>query len=128
MANREDFVKKQMSPEVKSNLLAFIETVEQFRTLDPDMPTQTMLTFLYCKILEEEQEFATVRDIATKLKTSSSSASRNVVAHTQINRQRKAGTGLLEAYENPLKRNEKIIRYTKKGEMMFDSLMNRLSK
>ena len=115
-----------MDTQTEKTLRTFIETVEQFRTLDPDMPTQTMLAFLYAKVLEQENEFATVREIAGKLKTSSSSASRNILAHTDINRHRKAGTGLLETHENPLKRNEKIVRFTSKGERVFDSIIARL--
>ncbi len=119
--------KMNMTEQERKTLMTFIETVEQFRTLDPDMPTQTMLTFLYTKVLEQENEFATVREIAGKLRTSSSSASRNVLAHTDVNRQRKAGTGLLETHENPMKRNEKIVRFTSRGERVYESIMSRLA-
>jgi len=101
--------------------------VELFRTLDADMPTQTLLTFLYVKVLEIEEDSATVRQIAEKLHTTGSSASRNVLAHTTINRHRKDGTGLVETFENPLKRNEKIIRITPKGERFLSSVLGRLS-
>ncbi len=111
----------------RKNLNVLIDTIEQFRTLDADMPTQTLLAFLYTKVLEDENDAATVRQIAGKLHTTSSSASRNILAHTTINRHRKEGTGLVETHENPMKRNEKIIRITPKGERFLSTILGRLS-
>jgi len=111
----------------RKNLKVLIDTIELFRTLDADMPTQTLLAFLYTKVLEEENDQATVRQIAGKLHTTSSSASRNILAHTTINRHRKEGTGLVETHENPMKRNEKIIRITPKGERFLSTILGRLS-
>jgi DNA-binding MarR family transcriptional regulator len=111
----------------RKNLNTFIDCIEQFRTLDADMPTQTLLAFLYAKVLEDEEDQATVRQIAGKLHTTSSSASRNILAHTTINRHRKEGTGLVETHENPMKRNEKIIRITPKGERFLSTILGRLS-
>jgi len=116
-----------LSVEQRKTLRKLIDVIEQFRTLDPDMPTQTLLAFLYCKVLENEEDFATVRMVAEKLRTSSSSASRNILAHTEHNRQRKGGTMLVETFENPLKRNEKVVRYTPKGERLLESVLSRLS-
>jgi len=116
-----------LTPVQRKSLGVLIDTIEQFRTLDADMPTQTLLAFLYTKVLQEENEQATVRQIAGKLHTTSSSASRNILAHTMINRHRKEGTGLVETYENPMKRNEKIIRMTPKGERFLSSVLGRLS-
>ena len=111
----------------RKNLSVLIDTIEQFRTLDADMPTQTLLAFLYTKVLEDENDAACVRQIAHKLHTTSSSASRNILAHTTINRHRKEGTGLVETHENPMKRNEKIIRITPKGERFLSTILGRLS-
>lgn len=111
----------------RKNIHVLIDAIEQFRTLDADMPTQTLLAFLYTKVLEDEEDVATVRQIAGKLHTTSSSASRNILAHTEINRHRKEGTGLVETFENPMKRNEKIIRITSKGERFLNSVLGRLS-
>ena len=116
-----------LTPAQRKSLSVLIDTIEQFRTLDADMPTQTLLAFLYTKVLQEENEHATVRQIAGKLHTTSSSASRNILAHTTINRHRKEGTGLVETYENPMKRNEKIIRMTPKGERFLSSVLGRLT-
>lgn len=116
-----------LTPVQRKSLGVLIDTIEQFRTLDADMPTQTLLAFLYTKVLQEENDQATVRQIAGKLHTTSSSASRNILAHTTINRHRKEGTGLVETYENPMKRNEKIIRMTPKGERFLSSVLGRLS-
>jgi len=116
-----------LAPAQRKSLSVLIDTIEQFRTLDADMPTQTLLAFLYTKVLQEENEHATVRQIAGKLHTTSSSASRNILAHTTINRHRKEGTGLVETYENPMKRNEKIIRMTPKGERFLSSVLGRLT-
>lgn len=116
-----------LTPVQRKSLSVLIDTIEQFRTLDADMPTQTLLAFLYTKVLQEENDQATVRQIAGKLHTTSSSASRNILAHTTINRHRKEGTGLVETYENPMKRNEKIIRMTPKGERFLSSVLGRLS-
>jgi len=116
-----------LTPVQRKSLSVLIDTIEQFRTLDADMPTQTLLAFLYTKVLQEENEHATVRQIAGKLHTTSSSASRNILAHTTINRHRKEGTGLVETYENPMKRNEKIIRMTPKGERFLSSVLGRFT-
>tara|TARA_R110002074_G_scaffold23790_2_gene71646 strand:+ start:3023 stop:3391 length:369 start_codon:yes stop_codon:yes gene_type:complete len=116
-----------LNDQQRKSLNILIDTVEQFRTLDADMPTQTLLAFLYTKVLEDEEDAATVRQIAHKLHTTSSSASRNILAHTAINRHRKEGTGLVETFENPLKRNEKIIRITTKGERFLSTVLGRLS-
>jgi len=116
-----------LTSDQRKTLSKFIDVLEQFRTLDPDMPTQTLLAFLYTKVLENEQDFATVRMVAEKLRSSSSSASRNILAHTEHNRQLKGGTKLIETYENPMKRNEKVVRYTPKGERMLASILSRLS-
>ena len=117
-----------LTSDQRKTLSKFIDVLEQFRTLDPDMPTQTLLAFLYTKVLENEQDFATVRMVAEKLRSSSSSASRNILAHTEHNRQLKGGTKLIETYENPMKRNEKVVRYTPKGERMLASILSRLSQ
>lgn len=118
---------KDLTQQNMKNLNILIDCIEQFRTLDADMPTQTLLAFLYTKVLEDEDGQATVKEIAGKLRTSSSSASRNILAHTEINRHRKDGTGLVETFENPMKRNEKIIRMTPKGDRFLTSVLGRLS-
>lgn len=115
----------KLSNQQKNSLTILIDCVEQFRMLDPDMPTQTLLSFLYAQVLEDEEDQATVRQIAVKLHTTSSSASRNILAHTTVNRHRKEGTGLVETFENPMKRNEKIIRITPKGERMLTTVLGR---
>ena len=115
----------KLSNQQKNSLTILIDCIEQFRMLDPDMPTQTLLSFLYAQVLEDEEDQATVRQIAVKLHTTSSSASRNILAHTTVNRHRKEGTGLVETFENPMKRNEKIIRITPKGERMLTTVLGR---
>ena len=112
----------KLSNQQKNSLTILIDCIEQFRMLDPDMPTQTLLSFLYAQVLEDEEDQATVRQIAVKLHTTSSSASRNILAHTTVNRHR---TGLVETFENPMKRNEKIIRITPKGERMLTTVLGR---
>ena len=115
----------KLNNQQKKSLNILIDCIEQFRTLDADMPTQTLLAFLYTQVLEDEEDAATVRQIAGKLHTTSSSASRNILAHTDVNRHRREGTGLVETFENPLKRNEKIIRITSKGERMLTTVLGR---
>tara|TARA_B110001469_G_C9608025_1_gene302377 strand:+ start:527 stop:922 length:396 start_codon:yes stop_codon:yes gene_type:complete len=120
------FSEEGLNAEQRKTLRALIDVVEMFRTLDSDMPTQTMLAFLYTKVVEKENDFATVKCIAKELNTSNSSASRNIIAHTVHNRQLKGGTMLLESFENPRKRNEKVVRLTNKGDKFLNLVLRRL--
>ena len=48
----------KLSNQQKNSLTILIDCVEQFRMLDPDMPTQTLLSFLYAQVLEDEEDQA----------------------------------------------------------------------
>lgn len=117
---------KPLTKDERRALKTLINVIEKFRSLDAkkNMPSQTILTLLYTRLLEDEQDFATVRDIGKKLDMSSAAASRNVYSLTEINRHYEEGKGLLHTHENPERRNEKIIRFTDKGEEFYKDVLN----
>ena len=115
-----------MTTDERRKITALIEVIERFREHDRNMPTQTLLALLYCRVLEDEEGHATVRNVGIKLDTSKASASRNVLAYTSVNRHHEQGIGFLDTFENPEKRNEKIIRFIDKGKRFLDGVVSRL--
>jgi DNA-binding MarR family transcriptional regulator len=109
-------------------LKGFALVLEEFRKHDPEVPVQTVLAFIYAIELNETmEEGPTIKEIGDKLGVSTSSASRNIMAHCEVNRLRKQGYGTLETYEDPLRRIQKKVRLTPKGERVLQSVLHGLS-
>jgi DNA-binding MarR family transcriptional regulator len=72
-----------------------IETLEQFRSLDPEMPVQTMLTLL--QVARKEGQSMT--ELSKVMEMPISSMSRNLTTLSKINRQKQPGLDLV-AYES----------------------------
>jgi len=99
-----------------------MRVVEEFRKLDPEMPAQTILAFLFIAERNAAEVPVTVKDVGDYLGLSSASASRNVAALSKISRHRTSGHDLIMAYENPERRIEKFIKLTPKGKRVIDSI------
>lgn len=90
-----------------------VEVVEEFRKFDPEMPAQTMLTFLVIA----RSPGVRIRDLEAKLGLGSSTVSRNVYALSEAR-----GPDLVEAVADPSDRRAKMVRLTKRGCRVLASL------
>jgi DNA-binding MarR family transcriptional regulator len=107
-----------MSKEINRLLTA----LEQFRSINPNMPVQQVQTFLYVCNHENDPEGCNVKDLAVALDYSLASASRNIAAFSELTRHKRAGPALLEATENFFNRAHKNISLTAKGRRLRQTL------
>lgn len=96
--------------------------LEEFRKLDSEMQAQTMLAFIYIGRMDRGGTPTTVKEVGEYLGVTSASASRNIAALSDWHRYKKPGHGVVEATENPERRNEKLIRLTPKGKRVLKTL------
>jgi len=96
--------------------------LSEFRKLDPNMQMQTALAFVFIAQGDHANDPLSVYQVGDKLGCTSASASRNVAALSNWSRHNRAGYGLVEANENPERRNEKVITLTPKGKQWFKAL------
>lgn len=82
------------------------------RQLNPEMPLPQLLCLL---IIAEQKEGMSLSEVARRAGIGLATASRYVASLGKINRHREEGLNLVEAYENPMERRQKIIRLTTKG-------------
>lgn len=92
--------------------------LEEFRKLDPEMPTQQAAAFLMVAMTPG----ITMKDMARKLGISQASCSRNVSALSEMHRLNKPGLDLVYAIEDPAERRRKIVNLTPRGERVAESL------
>ena len=78
------------------------------------MQIPTILSYIYPAIQDQNKPL-TIKKVALKTGVKQSSASRNVMAFTEVSRHRKEGYSLLKTEENPMFRTEKLITLTEKG-------------
>ncbi len=88
-----------------------IRVLEEFRTLDPDLPIQYALSFLTLA----QNEGLSMGELAQRLAIAQSSASRNIAALSDWHSFGKPGLGLVEAREDPRERRRKRVSLTAKG-------------
>ena len=105
-------------------LWSMYRAVEEFRRLDPDLPSQTVNTFLYIATHDDP----TMKQIADALGVAQSTMSRNVSALSKIHRLRKPGLDLVKATEDPYERRRKIVTLTPRGRQLRDRLLAVLSQ
>lgn len=111
-----------------SNLL---EIIERMREFDSQMEIQACAVF-FCVGLHQNMtvkgrnygEGIPMQEISRKLGIAQSSVSRNVYKLSYINRHRSKGVDLLEAYEDPMERRRKLVRLSRKGQRVYESLSN----
>ena len=92
--------------------------IEEFRKLDPEIPSQAINAFLYIVL----HEGSSIKDIGEALNLRQSSASRNVALLSKIHRLRKPGLGLVEAKEDPRDRRWKTVSLTARGRRFLEDL------
>lgn len=85
-----------------------------FRDLDPEIQAQTVLTYLLVAAAPDKEP-PSMKELERRLGISSSSVSRNVAALSEMHRLGKPGHDLVEAYEDPMDRRNKLVRLTPKG-------------
>lgn len=74
-------------------------------------------------MIAKEAEGMTLTELAKKASISLATASRYVAALGKINRKKEEGLKLVEAFENPMERRQKIIRLTKKGQTVVNKAL-----
>lgn len=104
------------------SLRKIVRVIEEFRKLDPEMPVQTALAFLYTAQLAEKTGGVSIKDIGVALGMSSAAASRNISKLTEHGVKSEGGHGLLQTEEDPMYRVRKRISLTPKGKRVLSSL------
>ena len=99
-------------------LVQLFKAIEEFRAVDPEMPSQSAALFLYSAIYPS----CTMTDLQTNLGMSQASCSRNVSALSEWHRLEKPGLGLIVATPDPMERRRKIVQLTDKGQQLAVSL------
>jgi|9_EtaG_2_1085328.scaffolds.fasta_scaffold01371_3 hypothetical protein len=112
--------------ESKETIEKLIKVLDEFKKLDSEMQVPTILAFLYPCLATKEKPM-TIKKVAQLSGMQQSSASRNVMAHTDVNRAKKKGHETLRTYENPMYRIEKNVELTTKGEWLRDKIISILN-
>lgn len=95
-----------------------LKVVDVFREIDFMMPIGQIKFFLE----SAKNEGNTLTDIANLSELPLATASRYLANLTQIDRYKQPGLALLDAYENPMNRRQKIIVLTELGRKVIDKL------
>ncbi len=106
--------------DTKESIDKLIQVLDEFSQLDREMPVQTILSFL---IPCTSPNAIPIKQVAARAGMQQSSASRNVMAHTEVNRNLKKGHNTLRTFENPEFRVEKLVELTPKGELLRDKIV-----
>ena len=107
-------------------LWRFTRFIEEFRKLDPEMPSQTVHTFLLVAMRGDEG--LPQKDLAALLGVEQSTVSRNVSSLDKINRHHQPGLDLVRSVEDPNERRRKVIRLTARGRLLREQLVSILEQ
>lgn len=108
-----------------------LRAVEEFRKLDPVMPAQMIAHFLIiadrCDAVSDRSfDHLSMKELSNLTGMSQSSTSRIVQYFGKVWKTSKEGSvsglDLVEAYENPEERRQKLVRLTPKGKRIAQSL------
>jgi DNA-binding MarR family transcriptional regulator len=102
------------------DLLKTWQAIEEFRKLDPEIPTQTVNTFLYAAL----HEGCTMRDLATALGVAQSTMSRNVSALSKVHRSGRPGLDLVRRDPDPYERRRVVVTLTPRGKKFLTGLLS----
>jgi len=101
-------------------LSALSNSIELFRSLNPEMQAQMMMTFLL--VAAKDPHPVQMATLGEKLAIAQSSVTRNVQALSGTNRQGTRGHGLLHTWVNPENRREKLVELTPHGRRILELL------
>ncbi len=104
-----------------SKLRTVKDSIELFRTLDPEMQAQTMMTLLV--VGEAHPEPVSMVSIAKIVGLAQSSTSRNVSLLGKIHRKGMPGLDLLESSEDIMDRRNKLVSLTSRGKRFINQLL-----
>jgi len=104
-----------------SVLRKLLRQIECLRTIEPEIQAQALSTFLVTAINDPEP--VAMVDIAAQVGIAQSSCSRNVALLGMIHRRGRPGHQLVESYENPLDRRNKLVKLTPKGRRLAQTLI-----
>ena len=100
--------------------LNLLKIIEEMRKFDTQIEAQAIAVFFYVAV-NGGKEGVSMQTISEELDIAQSSVSRNVYKLGDINRHKKIGIGLLEAFEDPMERRRKLVRLTSKGKRVHST-------
>jgi DNA-binding MarR family transcriptional regulator len=107
----------------RQSIQKLVAVLEEFRKLDPEMQVQVMLTFLQASLHEDKS----MTELSRILDVSQSSASRNILAFTELNRWKQPGFNLLTYAEDRLgDARRKVVSLTAKGRGFIKRITSKL--
>ncbi len=99
----------------------------RFQELDMEMQIPTILILLETA-MQDPQNPKSIKTLGEQVGQKSGSASRNVMAFCERNRNKGVGHGLLKTEENPEFRVEKLVSMTQKGDLFIKSIADILNE
>lgn len=113
-------VKKERKKEMSG--LNLLKIIEEMRKFDSQIEAHAVAVFFFVAMKDNRDGIA-MQTIGEELDIAQSSVSRNVYKLGDINRHKKTGIGLLEAFEDPMERRRKLVRLTAKGKRVHNTLL-----
>jgi DNA-binding MarR family transcriptional regulator len=89
--------------------------IEEFRKLDPELPSQTINTFMYVAM----HEGCTMKQLSEALGVAQSTMSRNVSALSKLHRLGKPGLDVVKSEIDPYERRRRIVTLTPRGRKLL---------
>lgn len=102
---------KAVTDEQRTTLRATWNALKPFRAVRDTMPLQYVTAFL----LVATEENLNVTEYAKRAGTSQSLMTRHLMDLGAVNRHHGEGFGLVEAYDDPVDRRNRLVRLTAKG-------------
>jgi DNA-binding MarR family transcriptional regulator len=97
-----------------------IQALEELRPLDPEMPIQTILTFLHTAA----NEGRSMTELSRVLNLPQSTMSRNLTALSELNRHKRPGLDLVSyTYDPMVNAAKKNANLTKKGHALLARML-----